>query len=390
MDLYITDELISRPKRKVDHRLESNAMRELAAHMADAAEAVLPRLVSVAMEATGGTAGGLSLYEPGAGPGPGVLRWRHVAGDLARFENATTPRDYSPGGVALDHGDVVLCKHPERYYRWMAAANIVVPEVLVVPMFAGGGEPIGTLWLVAGHAGQFSAEHARIAGQLARFVAVALGAQFERDRLRHALDEQELVAREMGHRLKNVYAVTESMIRVTAKGAESPTAMAEALTGRLHALAEAQALVRRKGPSETAHQRSLHDLLGAVIHALDVGSVEERGFSVEGPEVPCGEHGTNGIALLTHELATNALKYGALKQGAGRVTIRWHRDGDRVVLVWEERGGPPVEAPPARSGFGSVLLQRTIERQFGGAVTQEWLPQGLRVTMEIPEARLAM
>jgi len=244
--------------------------------------------------------------------------------------------------------------------------------------------------VVAAEAGQFTAEHARVTSRLARFVALALSTQYERDRLRHALDEQELLAREMDHRLKNVYAVTESMIRVTAKRAGTPTEMAEALTGRLHALAEAQALVRKNAGGEGSTTRDLHELFRAVIHALDRDEIEERGFTIEGPEVLCGEHGINGIALLTHELATNALKYGALKRAAGHVTIRWHREDDHLILLWEERGGPAIAGPPKNTGFGSVLLHRTIERQFGGTLTQEWLPDGLRVTMNIPEARLAI
>ncbi|MCX7355881.1 MAG: hypothetical protein NTY59_13835 [Alphaproteobacteria bacterium] len=112
--------------------------------MADHPEEVLPRFVDLAMEITGGISAGLSLYEEN--PAPGVFRWRYLRGVLAPFENATTPRNFSPCGITLDRNGPVLSLHPERVYDWISNADIVVPEVLLVPLYLGGKEPLGTLW----------------------------------------------------------------------------------------------------------------------------------------------------------------------------------------------------------------------------------------------------
>src|SRR5690606_30993592 len=113
----------------------------------------LPKFVALAMELTGASSAGLSLYE--SGPHDGVFRWTHLQGSFARFEDATTPRNYSPCGVTLDRDAPVLSRHPERYYEWISDAGIVVPEVLLVPLPIGAEEPLGTLWVVGDEEGHF-------------------------------------------------------------------------------------------------------------------------------------------------------------------------------------------------------------------------------------------
>ena len=112
-------------------------------------------------------------------------------------------------------------------------------------------------------------------------------------------------------------------------------------------------------------------------------------FSIQGPSIQCGDHAANGIALIVHELATNAAKYGALKVNDGRVEVSWRQDEMNAVLHWVERGGPRIEAPPANNGFGSVLAQSTVVRQFAGTLDSEWQHQGLTVTVTLPLARLS-
>src|ERR1700728_3855981 len=110
-DVYITDELKRRPPKKTDYLKEKLALQDLAARMADQPEDVLPRFVDLAMEMTGGVSAGLSLYEEN--PAPGVFRWRYLRGSLARFEGATTPRNFSPCGITLDQNRPVLTAYSE-------------------------------------------------------------------------------------------------------------------------------------------------------------------------------------------------------------------------------------------------------------------------------------
>ncbi|MBA3448831.1 MAG: GAF domain-containing protein [Pseudaminobacter sp.] len=210
-EVFITHELATRPATMADFLKEKEALQQLAAGMVERPDAVLPEFVALAMEMCDGVSAGLSLFEQGSGAG--VFRWQHVVGMLAAFDGATTPRHYSPCGITLDHRGPVLTRHSETLYAWIADAGIVLPEVLLVPLYIGGDAPLGTLWIVSDDEGHFHSGHARIASELATFVGIALHIQQTDQRLRKALDEQETLARETSHRVKNIFALTDSMIR---------------------------------------------------------------------------------------------------------------------------------------------------------------------------------
>lgn len=388
-DVFITGALSSRVPKRADHQREIVALRALALRMADEPDEVLPLFVDLAMALTGAVSAGLSLYDVDAAPD--IFQWRHLRGTLARFERATTPRDHSPCGVTLDCNAPTLAAYPERVYEWISDAGISVPEVLLVPLYIAG-EPLGTLWVVSDEDGHFDSGDARVTAELASFVGVALRMARNEERLRRSLDEQETVAKEMSHRLKNVFAMADGMIRVSAKSAATPEEMAQALSGRLHALADAHALVRRKvsdiGSAPPA--TDLGDLIHAIVKAHE--PLDDDGlspFSIEGPAIACGDHATNGIALVVHELATNAAKYGGLRNKAGRVAICWAIDDAQLVLTWTETGGPTVTAAPDHSGFGTALAVRTLTGQFRGSIEREWRPEGLAVTMILALERIA-
>jgi two-component sensor histidine kinase len=387
-DLYVTDDLLVRPEKTIDHAQEKRALLELARRMLDHPQDVLPRFVELAMTMTGGISAGLSLYEPE--PVPGVFRWRHLKGLLAPFENATMPRNYSPSGIALDENRPVLTNNPERFYSWIADADIVVPEVLLVPLKLGGTDPLGTLWIVAETRGHFDSGHARAATELATFVGAALKMVESRQKLQAALEEQETLAREMSHRIKNLFAVAESMVRMSARSTETKEEMTKSLIGRFHALASAHGLIRGSFSIEQDKQR-LMDLTGLL--AMIVAPHERPGamasrFHIQGPSIACGAHALNGIALVFHELATNAAKYGALTCDRGEVDVRWQEESEDLVFHWVERGGPEIAATPEISGFGSKLLRDTILHQFSGHFAHDWQPHGLEVTVRLPMKNL--
>ena len=191
-DVFITDELDRRAPKKTNYLQEKLAVQDLAARMADQPEEVLPRFVDLAMEMTDGVSAGLSLYEED--PAPGVFRWQYLRGVLAPFNGATTPRDFSPCGITLDRNAPVLSLHPERVYGWIADANIVVPEVLLIPLYLGGKVPLGTLWIVSDREGHFDRGHARALTELAAFVGIALRMVRSEQRLHQTLEAQERAA----------------------------------------------------------------------------------------------------------------------------------------------------------------------------------------------------
>lgn len=386
-DVIVTHELEQRPDTGLDHRQVKAAIQELAARMVDGPDRVLPRFVSLAMQLGEGVSSGISVSEPDASPP--VFRWAFLEGSLAAFNGATTPRDDSPCGVTLDANRPTLARHAERYYSWISDADIVVPEVLLVPL-RRGEELLGTLWIVADRVGHFNRGHVAAVSELGAFVSIALQMHQTEARLTQALAEQEAIAKEMSHRVKNVFNILGGMIHFSAKGAATKEALAEALSGRVSALGAAHALVRRSfGQAGAAVQTTeLTGLLSAILRPHEALPGRPARFTVKGPLLALGEHATNGLALVFHELATNAAKYGALTTDGGSVEIVWKIADTTVVLTWRESGGPPIAHPPATAGFGLRLLQQTV-RGFGGTVEHGWPAGGLQVALRLPLDRLS-
>lgn len=223
-DVFITDELDRRAPKKTDYLQEKLALQDLAMRMADQPEEVLPRFVDLALEMTDGVSAGLSLYE--GDPAPGVFRWQYLRGVLAPFNGATTPRDFSPCGITLDRNAPVLSCHPERVYGWIADANIVVPEVLLIPLYLGGKVPLGTLWIVSDREGHFDSGHARALTELATFVGVALRMVRSEQRLHQTLEAQGKTA---GTALRN----SEEQFKLLVQGVTDYSIYMLGLDGRV-------------------------------------------------------------------------------------------------------------------------------------------------------------
>lgn len=384
-DVYITDLLEQRPSKTVDFEALNESLLALSGTMVDQPDQILPQFVDLVMRLTGGVSAGLSLYEEN--PEPGVFRWKYLRGSLARFGESLIPRHNTPCGVAIDQNRPLLVAHPERLYDWIAAERLVIPEVLLLPLDVGRDEPFGTLWIVAPEETYFCRADEQVAAQLALFVSNALKLLGRESDLKAELDEQEMLAREMSHRLKNLFAMTEGMIHITARNAESPEAMAVALSGRLRALATAHGLLQRRVRSLGSSERTtpVRDLIGSIVAFHEAGRSEtHKRIEISGPDVQCGDHAINGVALVIHELATNAAKYGGLSVPTGQVSVHWDLEDEALRLAWIESGGPVVDGPPDAAGFGSTLMRRTVEHQLHGELRLDWLPGGLAVHMSVP------
>lgn len=205
--------------------------------------------------------------------------------------------------------------------------------------------------------------------------------------LRHALRErdeaqaqQAVLNAEISHRMKNTLAMVQAMVTQTLKGVPDREAV-EALTRRIAALA-------------TAHDQLLQqDWTAASIHTVVRLLTELHGddsrILTSGPALELGPKATLSISLLLHEMATNAVKYGALSVSDGKVDLRWGIDGTAVAptlrLVWRESGGPPVTEPCRRS-FGTRLIHMGLAGNGGADVS--YLPGGWVATFEATVADL--
>lgn len=387
VDVFITEQLGSRVPKGADHLQEKLALQELASCMGDNPDEILPRLVDLALKLTGAVSGGLSLHE--AEPSPGVFRWHHLRGKLEPFNGATTPRHYSPCGITLDQRGPVLVQHPERIYSWLVEATVVLPEVLLVPLYVGGDTPLGTLWVVSEQTGHFDDDDARLLTELASFVYIALRMTRAEENLRASLDRQALITREMNHRVQNLFAVVNSLVRSSRRGAETVDQMFDTLSGRLSALNSAHNLVR--GAFVEDHIVSSNSDLSTLIHLIVEPHLRPDTahslVSIDGPQFECGERATTALALLFHELTTNAAKYGALSVDKGSIEVCWRTDGDRLKMTWAEFG-PPAN-PPKKVGFGTALVKNTVVSQLQGTLEYAWRSTGLAVTIELPTNALS-
>ncbi|WP_370655788.1 HWE histidine kinase domain-containing protein [Paracraurococcus lichenis] len=169
--------------------------------------------------------------------------------------------------------------------------------------------------------------------------------------------------------------------------AEDAKAFRAAVQARVTALARAHTLLAKEG----WRAADLRTLLNAEVspHAAVSGSV-----CLNGPAVEIAAAAVQPIAMLVHELATNAAKHGALSFPGGAVEVRWMVEplasGGTLRLRWAEASGSPVHGIPARKGFGSRVIETTVRRQLGGTIGQRWEATGLVVEVSVPLARVLL
>ena len=206
---------------------------------------------------------------------------------------------------------------------------------------------------------------------------------------KQAEEANELLAGEMSHRVKNLLHIATALTQITGRSAATKEDMAHELTERLMALGRAQELVRPM-PGQKAEAALLGDLISVLLAPYDEKEASVR-IRVSVPKMNVGETSSTSLALVIHELATNSAKYGALSQSSGTLDVSCNaHDDDDLVLMWTERGGPPVVAPPgALGGFGSRLMHRSMSAQLGGDIAFDWSAEGVVVALRMSKKRLA-
>lgn len=205
---------------------------------------------------------------------------------------------------------------------------------------------------------------------------------------KQAEEGHELLAGEMSHRVKNLLAIAAGLTTITSRTASSTKEMAQDLIQRLTALGRAHDLVRPL-PDGQGSAALLGDLLSVLLAPYDdLGAFSGR-IRVAVERMGVGEGAATSLAMVVHELATNSLKYGALSSESGTLDVSTQSHGDDISLIWMERGGPAVEAPPEAVGFGSKLVQRSVSRQLGGTIDHNWSEGGLVATVRLSRAKLS-
>lgn len=373
-DVDISGELARRQVPAPDHLREKLAIQDLANRMASDAGHVLPRLTDLALQLCDADSSGVSVLEGDE------FRWQGLSGRLAVFEGSRTPLNYSPCGVCLDRQAPTLMAHPERVYSWIADANITVPEVLLVPLLRSDAR-LGTIWVVARDGQQLHAGHARLMSELAVFTSAALQMVQADEAIKAAMSKERMFAREMSHRVKNFFAVTNSLVRMTARHAASKEEMVENLLGRLAALSDAHALAQDHHTADDQETVPLRTVVETVLRPY-------RKPVVQGPDIELTPSATSSLTLILHELATNAAKYGALSSPGGSLTVAWEMASEQLLLNWIEKTGTQIGSPPEKMGFGTTLI-RSIITGLGGSIENNWKAEGRSVRILLPRSCLA-
>jgi len=197
-----------------------------------------------------------------------------------------------------------------------------------------------------------------------------------------------LLIREMRHRVNNLFLITNAIVSRSARSAKTPADMARAVQGRLTALTRAHELTRPgliDPAGKLGSEASLHALISAIFEPyVDEQAEVPARVVIKGCDFTISERAVTNVALVLHELATNAAKYGALSAEGGVVRVDCARDDATLRIVWREAGGPPLGAPPSEEGFGSVLTRQVVVNQFRGKIERAWRSDGLVIEMEIP------
>lgn len=261
-----------------------------------------------------------------------------------------------------------------RQRRLQAMDRAQVYEKRMAPLLALIGVAIGVLVIIAV---LFERRH-----------AVAATKAQQAEELRVANERTELVARELNHRVKNLFAVVLSIVSLTGRSRNADRETMNELRARIHALSIAHAASQGQVGAE---QADLADVIQRIL--APYADTASGRVALDGPRVMLPVRMVTPLGLICHELATNAVKYGAFSASDGKVQIAWTRtegkDGtEPITLSWIETGGPALDSDspvPTRSGFGSTMLDLAA-RQLGGSIRREWRETGVEVHLEFPLA----
>ena len=252
------------------------------------------------------------------------------------------------------------------------------------------GEPYEIEYRLRHHSGEYRWTLGRALpvrgedGSIVRWV----GTCTDIDEHKRTAEQNEILSRELSHRIKNIFAVVSGLIALSARQFPGIKPFATQLQGRIASLGRAHDYVRPHSDRSAPHPgpQTLMMLLKQILSPYP--ALDEGRLVISGDDLPVDDRGATPIALVIHELATNSAKYGALSVPEGQVELTTSVDGD-VRITWQERGGPPIASAPTEFGFGSRLSEISIEQQLGGKLVRSWDPEGLTVRIDVAKNRLS-
>jgi PAS domain S-box-containing protein len=297
----------------------------------------------------------------------GSWDWDRVNGDCLWDEGQYRILGVDPQSFAVTAENVRALLYPDDWEQVRAAMETVLNGGQVQETEFRVRRPDGEVrWCVGSAAATVDANNrvVRVSGVTADIT----------DR-KKTEERQALLAREVDHRAKNALALVQAIVRMTR--ANNIEAYINAVEGRIKALSRVHTVL-----SQSRWQGA--DLTGLVDEELaPYGMSESDKVQASGPKILLQPTTAQTLALVLHELVTNAAKYGALSSLSGKVALTWKREGNNLEFRWKETGGPRARTPAAL-GFGTRIVFNSIERQLGGRVTFDWRPEGLSCAFSVP------
>jgi PAS domain S-box-containing protein len=327
-------------------------------------------------------------------------RYRGIAAIVESSEDAVLTKDLNGVITSWNHG-------AERLFGYTAEETIGKPVTMLIPAERHDEEPTILARIRRGEridhyetvrqrkdgsTVDISLTVSPVRNQEGTIVGASKIARDITER-RRAEQQQRLLLREMDHRVKNLFALASGVVALSARSATTPEELSSAVRERLGALARAHALtlpVTSEGGRRIEQSTTLHALIRTILAPYEGRTDGDKArAAISGPDIRLAGGLVTTFALLLHEFATNAAKYGALSTPAGHIDIACSEDDGRFVLTWQERGGPRIEGHSDSEGFGTMLARATVKDQLRGEISRDWKPEGLTIRLSVDKDRIA-
>lgn len=298
-----------------------------------------------------------------------------------------TAQENSPEGLTLKNGAVISTniETEDRFeYHAFMKNHGVNAFVNVLVSSSAGRPPFGVLQADSREPRDFTQSDV----EFLRSYANLLGAAIERlrvvEELRAAVKEKDLLIGELNHRVKNTLATVQSIASQTLRNAPTLDHASRAIENRLIALSQVHNVLTDRSWAHVG----LHDIVGQALEPYR--SRGEDRIHIKGEGLQIAPRMALALSMALQELATNAVKYGALSNDFGQITVRWTLSDEapsrRLRLTWKETKGPAVTTPQRR-GFGTRLIERSLAQDLGGKVLIDFAPEGVTCSVDAPLTR---
>ncbi len=367
---------------------EISALNELAQELVRTPKAIMDRLVELSLTLCEAESGGISLHE--TVNGEAVFRWHALKGRFAPFTGETIPRNFSPCGVVLDRHEPMLVKQPERYYPYLALEDAPISEGLWAPLVGFEGVAVGTLWIMSHDLDRhFTQDDCDTLLRLAAFGSVGLALNQVSILKDDLLARQDLMLREINHRVSNSLQLANSMLRLQERRAQGEEAKKELRTAadRLVSIGLIHTRLYKAGDMNAikigAYLRDLCvDLTASGNGRFSLAALDVAVSAPEGLALPPDM--VTKLGLIVNELVTNSFKYAT---GSSHCQIAITQSAHSLELTISDNGPGLPEGfdPQAQNGLGMRMVLSLVD-QMDGMLTAAPSAQGARFVITLPYA----